>query len=294
MKRKVIIYVIIVLIIAIGGGGVLAIKWLNKREQGTNSNIDNTSINQLEDNTVENNLQNEIQIAQIEDDENNTLNSDTNKDENTQSEIKNTNENEKNIQNSNNSTNEKDKNVTSKTEEERPSIVQSNTQTEKPKAQDNQTTTNSPKKEDNQTTTNNFKREDNQTTTENQKKENDSNPSLANTTYRVVNTEILPEIKKILEDEISKDKELVDFGTIVVSTNKSNAYANTSPFTYMFVNQIEKGKVAGNYQKFEQRVRNNVGAFGKYYIYAEDEYVYNGEGKNPKWSQTLVWIYVTF
>lgn len=134
----------------------------------------------------------------------------------------------------------------------------------------------------------------NSTIKENPKKEENNNASLANTTYKKTNTEILPEIKRILEDEIKKDKELVDFGTKVIITNKSNAYSNTTGFTYMFVNKIEKGKVPGNYVKFEQRVRNNVGAFGKYYIYAEDEYVYNSEGKNPKWSQTLVWIYVRF
>lgn len=134
----------------------------------------------------------------------------------------------------------------------------------------------------------------NNTISENPKKEENNNASLANTTYKKTNTEILPEIKRILEDEIKKDKELVDFGTTVITTNKNNAYSNTTGFTYMFVNEIEKGKVPGNYVKFEQRVRNNVGAFGKYYIYAEDEYVYNSEGKNPKWSQTLVWIYVRF
>ena len=57
---------------------------------------------------------------------------------------------------------------------------------------------------------------------------------------------------------------------------------------------ITKGKVTGNYQKFTERVRNTVGSFGTYYVYAEDEYTYNGQGLNPQWSQTLVWIYVRF
>jgi hypothetical protein len=60
------------------------------------------------------------------------------------------------------------------------------------------------------------------------------------------------------------------------------------------VKDITKGKVTGNYQKFTERVRNTVGSFGTYYVYAEDEYTYDGQGLNPKWSQTLVWIYVRF
>lgn len=123
---------------------------------------------------------------------------------------------------------------------------------------------------------------------------NVEHPELAYSTYRVTNTAILPEIISILKSEISKDNELVDFGTTAVSTNKTNAYNNTSGFTYLFVKDITKGKVAGNYQSFPERVRNTVGAFGTYYVYAEDEYTYDGRGLNPKWSQTLVWIYVKF
>lgn len=123
---------------------------------------------------------------------------------------------------------------------------------------------------------------------------NVEHPELAYSTYRVTNTSIVPEIISILKSEISKDNELVDFGTTAVSTNKTNAYNNTSGFTYLFVKDITKGKVAGNYQSFPERVRNTVGAFGTYYVYAEDEYTYDGRGLNPKWSQTLVWIYVRF
>lgn len=123
---------------------------------------------------------------------------------------------------------------------------------------------------------------------------NVEHPELAYSTYRVTNTDIIPEIISILKSEIAKDKELVDFGTTAVSTNKTNAYNNTSGFTYLFVKDITKGKVAGNYQSFPERVCNTVGAFGTYYVYAEDEYTYDGRGLNPKWSQTLVWIYVRF
>lgn len=119
-------------------------------------------------------------------------------------------------------------------------------------------------------------------------------PELAYSTYRVTNTAIVPEIIKILNDEISKDNELISLGTKAVKGNKKDAYAKTSGFTYLFVSDIEKGKVSGNYVSFPQRVRNNVGSFGNYNVYAEDEFTYNGQGLNPKWSQTLVWIYITF
>lgn len=123
---------------------------------------------------------------------------------------------------------------------------------------------------------------------------NVGNPELAYSTYRKTNTAVIPEIINILNSEIAKDKELVDFGSKAVSTNKSNAYNNTNGFTYLFVKDITKGKVAGNYKAFPERVRNTVGAFGTYYVYAEDEYTYDARGLNPKWSQTLVWIYVKF
>ena len=125
-------------------------------------------------------------------------------------------------------------------------------------------------------------------------KEDFSHPELAYKTYRATNNDILPEIISLLTGEISKDRELVNFGCKVVSTSKENAYNNTEGFTYLFVKDITKGKVTGNYQKFTERVRNTVGSFGTYYVYAEDEYTYDGQGLNPKWSQTLVWIYVRF
>lgn len=140
-------------------------------------------------------------------------------------------------------------------------------------------------------------------TKEEDKKENEvknetqtevGNPSLAYATYRIANASVLPEIKAILEDEISKDKVSVDFGTKVVYGSKSQCYNNTNGFTYMLIADPVRGKVEGNYTKFPQRVRNVVGALGTYYIYAEDEYTYNGQGLNPKLAQTLVWIYVSF
>lgn len=152
------------------------------------------------------------------------------------------------------------------------------------------------------TTINNEKIDTKENIEENEKKDEEntktkedfSHPELAYKTYRVTNNDILPEIISLLTGEISKDQELVNFGCKVVSTSKENAYNNTDGFTYLFVKDITKGKVTGNYQKFTERVRNTVGSFGTYYVYAEDEYTYDGQGLNPKWSQTLVWIYVRF
>jgi len=121
-----------------------------------------------------------------------------------------------------------------------------------------------------------------------------STNALANTTYRKVNTSILSEIIDIINSEIAKDEELVAYGSKAMRGNKANAYKQTSCFTYLIVHDIMKGKVVGNYTTFTERVRNNVGAFGNYYVYAEDEYTYNSKGEDPRWSQTLVWIYVTF
>lgn len=121
-----------------------------------------------------------------------------------------------------------------------------------------------------------------------------SKPELANSTYRVTNTAIVSEIIKILNNEISKYDDLVSYGSKVFIGNKTSAYAKTTGFTYLFVNDITKGKIASNYTSFPQRVRNTVGAFGNYNVYAEDEYTYDGRGLNPKWCQTLVWIYITF
>lgn len=120
---------------------------------------------------------------------------------------------------------------------------------------------------------------------QNTKEEKIEHPELAYTTYRERNTAIVPEIINILNNEISKDKELVDFGSKAVAGNKAEAYKNTTGFTYMFANKEER---------LTQRVINNVGAFGTYFVYAEDEYTYNSSGTNPIWSQTLVWIWVSF
>lgn len=131
-----------------------------------------------------------------------------------------------------------------------------------------------------------------------EKKENPKqatgNEKLANTRYTKVNTEVIPTIINILNDEISKDEELKRYGSKAIKAKKEDIGGNTSGFTYMFVKDIEKGKVPGNYTIFEQRIRNTVGAYGKYYVYAEDEYVYDAKGINSYWSQTLVWIYITF
>lgn len=120
------------------------------------------------------------------------------------------------------------------------------------------------------------------------------NPALSNTKYTETNTEVIPEIINILNDEIAKDEQLTKYGSKAVKGNKQDAYKNTTGFTYRFVKDIDKGKVKGNYAIFEQRVRNIVGAFGSYWVYAEDEYVYDAKGIAPHWSQTLVWIYITF
>ena len=120
------------------------------------------------------------------------------------------------------------------------------------------------------------------------------NEKLANTRYTKVNTEVIPTIINILNDEISKNEKLKKYGSKAIKAKKEDIGGNTSGFTYMFVKDITKGKVPGNYTVFEQRIRNTVGAYGKYYVYAEDEYVYDSKGINSYWSQTLVWIYITF
>lgn len=272
MKRKVVIMIIILVALIIIGGGVTVIKLSTKEKKVTTSNILNDKLNELESITneiIENNLQNEIQITIIDNNETQNIRENDNSNGDRKEEVGTTNENKKNNQEENN------KNIISNINTSMPNkeVLSNNSENEETK-------------EENITNSN--------TTTENVVKEENSNASLANTTYRTVNTAILPEIKSILEDEISKDKELVDFGTKVLTGNKTQCYSNTTGFTYMFVKEIEKGKVTGNYVKFPERVRNTVGAFGKYYIYAEDEFVYNSQGLNPKWSQTLVWIYITF
>ena len=120
------------------------------------------------------------------------------------------------------------------------------------------------------------------------------NKKETNTRYTKVNTEVIPTIINILNDEISKNEKLKKYGSKAIKAKKEDIGGNTSGFTYMFVKDITKGKVPGNYTVFEQRIRNTVGAYGKYYVYAEDEYVYDSKGSNSYWSQTLVWIYITF
>ena len=267
MRRKMVIIIIVLVSLIFIGAGMVIIKLSTKGENITQSKL-NDNFEKIEKETNEitqEELQNEIEIAYIDN-----------------SEIQNTVQKEVIIEKKQkNTTNESSK---SHTQEKTSENIISNTNKEKEiiSVSNNHEANNKKTQEVKENVSNN------NVLNENTKKEEDKNTSLANTTYRKVNTEVLPEIKKLLEDEIKKEKELVDFGTTVITTNKSNA------FTYMFVNEIEKGKTEGNYVKFEQRVKNTVGAFGKYYIYAEDEFVYNSEGKNPKWSQTLVWIYVRF
>lgn len=131
------------------------------------------------------------------------------------------------------------------------------------------------------------------------KNEDTINQTLANTSYRKVNSDIIKEVVSILNSEISKNNILSSANadgihTKAISATKQNAYKNTSSFTYLFVKDITKGKVTGNYTKFESRVKNTVGALGTYYVYAEDEYTYDNKGKNAYWSQSLVWIYIIF
>ncbi len=276
MKRKILIIISILVFLMFLYGSVTIIKLLTKEdimdESKSNNNFE--ILDEETNNVIQEEEQNELKIAKTDNNEAQNI-----------------------IQNEKEQKKSANENIKSYTQEEKNKNIISNNKNQQSisSAADIQKINNNNKQ------TQEIKEE--KTKNENiivsnviseQEKKEENNASLANTTYRKTNTEVLPEIKKILEDEIRKDKELVDFGTTVVTTNKSNAYNNTTGFTYMFVNQIEKGKVEGNYVKFEQRVKNNVGAFGKYYIYAEDEFVYNSEGKNPKWSQTLVWIYVRF
>ena len=166
---------------------------------------------------------------------------------------------------------------------------QSNVKTQTVNVATNKTDTKVDKTENE--TTNNSNAQQNTTNNSNQNK---GNPALANTRYTETNTEVIPEIINILNNEIAKNQDLKDYGSKASKGNKADAYANTSGFTYRFVKDIDKGKVKGNYTIFEERIKNNIGAFGTYWVYAEDEYVYDAKGISPHWSQTLVWIYVTF
>jgi hypothetical protein len=276
MKRKAVIIIILVIFILILGGCFAAIKLLSKDDKKLNKNtLENNlfELDNIESKIIENensNIElNNVLISETEDVNN------IKKEENTEEKAENKGQNT-NI--SSNISKNKDTNNTQSIEatkvENKSEEVANNTSKEETKKENIESSNN--------------------TVNENVEKEENSNSSLANATYRVTNTEVLTEIKSILENEISKDKDLVEFGTKVVTSSKSNAYANATGFTYMLVDKVENGKVEGNYQKFEQRVKNNVGAFGTYYIYAEDEFTYNSQGLNPKWSQTLVWIYVKF
>ncbi len=167
-------------------------------------------------------------------------------------------------------------------------------ETKKQEQQGNNNKTQEIKNNNNQSTQKDVQENKTQTTENVKTESNKKNEKLANTTYTKVNTQVVPEIIKILEDEIRKHPELVEYGTKAMAGNKSEAYKNTHGFTYLFVKDIEKGKISGNYVTFAQRVRNNVGAFGTYCVYAEDEYVYDSKGLKPRWSQTLVWIYIKF
>lgn len=123
------------------------------------------------------------------------------------------------------------------------------------------------------------------------------NSTLANTSYTKINNEVINEVINILNNEIAKNSELSNslskYGieTKAISTTKSKAEQNTSSFTYMFVKDITKGKAKGNYTTFKERVQNQVKVFGTYYVYAEDEFVYNSKGTKAYWSQTLCYIY---
>lgn len=123
------------------------------------------------------------------------------------------------------------------------------------------------------------------------------NSALANTSYTKVNNAVINEVVNIVNNEIAKNNELANsldkYGieTKAISTTKSNAIQNTSAFTYMFVKDITKGKVEGNYTIFKERVQNQAKVFGTYYVYAEDEFVYNSKGTKAYWSQTFCYIY---
>lgn len=123
--------------------------------------------------------------------------------------------------------------------------------------------------------------------------------NLANTSYTKVNNIVINEVINILNGEIAKNKEFKNsyekYGieTKALSTTKENATKNTSAFTYMFVKDIKKGKIEGNYILFKERVMNQVKAFGFYYVYAEDEFVYDSKGEKAYWSQTLCYVYNT-
>lgn len=126
----------------------------------------------------------------------------------------------------------------------------------------------------------------------------DEKNSKAESVYYEENTEVINEVISILNKRISKNenfkKAYDDIGVITkaVSASRNDVMNNTSGFTYMFVKDITKGKVPGNYIVFDERVTNKLKISGTYYVYAEDEYTYDSKGINSYWSQTLVYIYI--
>jgi hypothetical protein len=234
------------------------------------------SENQIQEDEIieicENQEENEsVEIANIDNEQNTT-------------EISNKPKTETNNKNTNTSTS-----TTTLTKQEQTSYAKETTTTKEQVTDTKEKIQNTNDQTTSQTESSNSSTEETTTTIE-----ETSKPELAYKTYRIQNTEVIPEIIEILNSEIAKSEDLVEFGSKAIAGNKTDAYNKTTAFTYLFVDDINKGKVSGNYISFPQRVRNVVGAFGTYYVYAEDEYTYNGQGLNPKWSQTLIWIYHTF
>ena len=119
---------------------------------------------------------------------------------------------------------------------------------------------------------------------------------MANTKYRKENREVIQEIVEILNQKIKQDENLnkiyeeTGIQSYAIQANKNDINSNTTEFTYIFINDIYKGKVAGNYTKFSNRLNSYSKAVGKHMVYAEDEYMYDSRGINSYWTQTLVYI----
>lgn len=290
IKNKVIFILLILIII------VIAIFLFFKKQSSSDvlvSSITNTenlnTINKLEDTADEktNIMTNEIIPTEIIVEDKNIqeteTKNDTKKDSNTASNISN---DSNKSSSSNNTVSTKDDTTSNNSSQASP------TKPIKPEVVEDKKDVENTNEKDNQNTIS--KDDSTQDTQDTPIKEDNSRPDLAYTTYRQTNTANVQEIINILNSEIAKDTDLVDFGSKAIKGNKADAYSKTTCFTYLFVDDINKGKVQGNYTSFPQRVKNNVGSFGTYYVYAEDEYAYDSRGLNPKWSQTLVWIYVEF
>ena len=141
--------------------------------------------------------------------------------------------------------------------------------------------------------------EKNEERPKNEEKENEQeeiNTKLANTKYRKETREVIQEIVEILNQKIKQDENLnkiyeeTGIQSYAIQANKNDINSNTTEFTYIFINDIYKGKVAGNYTKFSNRLNSYSKAVGKHMVYAEDEYVYDSRGINSYWTQTLVYI----